>query len=73
MRSEGKRVHKQRHRVADGDLTWEIDHFLDRDLTLAEIEMPAPEMMPVPPEWLQPHVVREVTTEPDYLNYNLAR
>lgn len=71
--TEGKRVHKQRHRVPDGDLAWEIDHFLDRDLTLAEVELPAADVLPVPPDWLQPHVVRDVTDEPEYVNYNLAR
>ena len=71
--TEGKRVHKQRHRVVDGDFTWEIDHFLDRDLTLAEVELPGAEVMPVPPDWLQPYVVRDVTEEATYVNYNLAR
>lgn len=71
--TEGKRVHKQRHRVADGELAWEIDHFLDRDLTLAEIELPDAETVVEVPEWLAPHVVREVTEEVVYVNYNLAR
>jgi CHAD domain-containing protein/CYTH domain-containing protein len=71
--TEGKRVHKQRHRVVDGDLVWEIDHFVDRDLTLAEVELPGADVQPVPPDWLQPYVVRDVTDEPAYVNYNLAR
>ncbi len=32
----GKRVHKRRYRVPDGELTWEIDEFLDQPLYLAE-------------------------------------
>jgi len=71
--TESRRIHKQRHLVKDGDLTWEIDHFLDRELTLAEVELPSVEVLPVPPEWLQGHIVREVTGAPEYLNYNLAR
>ena len=71
--TEGKRVHKQRHRVTDGDLVWEIDHFVDRDLTLAEVELPSADVQPVPPDWLQSYVVRDVTDEPAYLNFNLAR
>jgi len=71
--TEGKRVHKQRHRVVDGDLTWEIDHFLDRDLTIAEVELPSADLVPTPPDWLQPHIVREVTEEAGFVNYNLAR
>ena len=50
--TESRRIHKQRHRVTDGDLTWEIDHFLDRDLTLAEVELPSLDVLPVPPDWL---------------------
>jgi CYTH domain-containing protein len=71
--TEGKRVHKQRHRVTDGDLAWEIDHFVDRDLTLAEVELPSADVQPVPPDWLQPYVVRDVTDEAAYVNYNLAQ
>ena len=47
--TEGRRVHKQRHRVQDGDLTWEIDHFLDRELTLAEVELPSEASRPCRP------------------------
>ena len=71
--TEGRRVHKQRHKVRDGDLTWEIDHFLDRDLTLAEVELPSAETKSPPPDWLQPHVMREVTEDPAYVNYNLGK
>ncbi|MEP6691130.1 MAG: CHAD domain-containing protein, partial [Gemmatimonadaceae bacterium] len=31
----GCRVHKRRHEVREGDLTWQIDEFVDRDLVLA--------------------------------------
>ena len=71
--TEGRRIHKQRHRVADGALVWEIDHFLDRDLTLAEVELSSLSVQPVPPEWLAGHIVRDVTAEAAYLNYNLAK
>jgi CHAD domain-containing protein/CYTH domain-containing protein len=71
--TEGKRVHKQRHRVPDGDLAWEIDHFVDRDLVLAEIELPSADVQPVPPDWLQPYIVRDVTEESEYVNFNLAK
>ena len=71
--TEGKRVHKQRHHVKDGDREWLIDHFLDRDLTLAEADLTHAEEQPEVPAWLKEHVVREVTGEADYVNYNLAR
>ena len=71
--TEGKRVHKQRHHVKENGREWLIDHFLDRDLTLAEIELKHAEEQPELPAWLGEHVVREVTNEPEYVNYNLAR
>jgi len=71
--TEGRRVSKIRYRVADGDLLWEIDRFTDRDLVIAEVELPSEDVRPAVPAWLAPYVVREVTGEPAYLNVNLAR
>jgi CYTH domain-containing protein len=71
--TEGRRLTKRRYRVSDGGLVWEIDEFTDRELVLAEVELPAPEVVPELPEWLATYVVREVTEEPEYLNVNLAR
>ena len=71
--TEGRRVHKRRYRIADGDLTWEIDEFLDRDLVLAEVELGDPGRHVELPPWLGPHVSREVTEEEDYGNVRLAR
>lgn len=71
--TEGRRVHKRRHRVVAGDLTWEIDEFTDRDLVLAEVELPQAEAAAPLPAWLAPWVVREVTDEPAYVNAVLAR
>jgi CHAD domain-containing protein/CYTH domain-containing protein len=70
--TDGRRVHKRRYAVADGAHVWEIDEFTDRELVLAEIELPDPDMPVEPPAWLAPYVVREVTGEPEYLNLNLA-
>lgn len=71
--TKGRRVRKRRWKVPEGERTWEIDEFLDRELTLAEIELPTEDTEVVIPEWLAPHVVRDVTDEPDYVNLNLAR
>ncbi|MEE8256976.1 MAG: hypothetical protein V3R60_03725 [Acidobacteriota bacterium] len=68
----GKRVHKRRYRVPDGELTWEIDEFLDQPLYLAEVELDA-ERSPAIPEWLRSHIEREVTDEAAFANVNLAR
>ena len=71
--TEGSRVLKRRYTVADGPLHWEIDEFLDRPLVLAEVELPSADQIPEPPEWLRPHLVREVTGEDAYVNINLAK
>ena len=70
--TEGRRVAKRRHRIQDGAHLWEIDAFTDRELVIAEVELPAREADVVLPEWLRPFVLREVTGDPAYLNENLA-
>ena len=69
----GRRLRKRRHYVADDALTWEVDEFLDRDLWLAELELPEESHEVAIPAWLAPSVVREVTDDPAYLNASLAR
>jgi len=71
--TEGRRVRKRRYRIAAGALVWEIDEFLDRELALAEVELPSAETVPVPPDWLAPYLTRDVTEDPAYLNINLAQ
>ena len=71
--TQGCRVTKRRHRIPDGDRVWEIDVFLDRDLVLAEVELPSADAEAPPPAWLAPWLVREVTEEDGYVNRNLAR
>jgi len=68
----GRRVHKRRYLVREGDVEWTIDEFLDRPLTLAEVELAQPDDAPPPPSWLAPHVDREVTGDPTYDNARLA-
>jgi len=71
--TEGRRVHKRRYGVPEGDLLWEIDEFLDRELLLAEVELPNPDTKVTVPPWLESVVEREVTGEATYVNVNLAR
>lgn len=72
-RTEGRRIRKRRHRVPEGGLVWEIDRFEGIDLVLAEVELPSPET-PLPvPAWLAPLVLREVTEDPRYRNFEIAR
>ena len=71
--TEGCRVSKRRYLVPEGVLTWEIDQFTDRDLVLAEVELPREDFPAELPDWLTRYVVREVTGERDYVNRYLAR
>ena len=70
--TDGRRLRKRRYRVPEGHLTWEIDEFLDRDLVLAEVELPEQRTEVTIPGWLQPHVDREVTEDSAYSNFRLA-
>ena len=69
----GKRLQKRRYFVPEGGLTWEVDAFTDRDLVLAELEIPAVDFPVEIPAWLAPMLVREVTDERAYGNHALAR
>lgn len=71
--THGKRLQKRRYLVPEGRLTWEVDAFTDRDLVLAELEIPSIDFQVVIPEWLAPLLVREVTHERAYGNHALAR
>jgi CYTH domain-containing protein len=72
--TRGARVQKRRYLIPDGDVTWEIDEFLDREgLWLAEIELERVDQAVVVPIWLQSAIEREVTEDPRYTNHALAR
>jgi CYTH domain-containing protein len=72
--TEGRRVLKRRYSIRQSDdLVWEVDEFLDRELVLAEIELPRPDTRFELPPWLQEVLDREVTGERDYSNARLAR
>ncbi len=67
-----RRVDKHRHVVPDGARKWEVDDFVGRDLVLAEVELESEQEEVTIPDWLVPHLVREVTGEDAYVNANLA-
>ena len=71
--TRGRRLRKRRFAVDIDGRTWEIDEFRNRDLVLAEIELGSEDEEVVFPQWLAPAVQREVTTEPEFQNINLAR
>ena len=66
-------MQKRRYTVASGRHEWEIDEFLDRPLVLAELELEHAQQPVNPPLWLVPLIEREVTDDPEYSNYALAR
>ena len=72
--TRGARVYKRRYLVPEGDVTWEIDEFLDRDgLWLAEVELGHIDQMVAIPAWLSSVMDREVTDDPRFTNHALAR
>ena len=71
--TQGRRVAKERFRIRDGELLWEIDRFTDRELVLAEVELAEPEAVAPLPAWLVPFVERDVTGEDAFVNATLAR
>lgn len=72
-RTAGCRLRKERTRIPHAGLVWEVDRFLDLPLVLAECELPTEDTVLALPPWLAPWVEREVTHEPAYRNYHLAR
>lgn len=68
----GRRLGKMRYLVREGDFVWAIDVFDALDLILAEVELPTEDTVAPIPAWLEPHVVREVTGETEFQNYELA-
>jgi adenylate cyclase len=74
--TQGRRISKTRYRVACDDggerRVWEVDAFDDLNLVLAEVELPHRDAKAPIPDWLRPHIVREVTEEKQYRNYELA-
>jgi len=72
--TEGHRIRKRRYMIPNGERTWEIDEFLDRDaLVLAEIELERADEPVTPPPAIAAMIVREVTDEPGFSNYRLSR
>ena len=71
--TKGRRLTKRRRRVPEGALTWQVDEFTDRRLILAEVELPAEDVVVEIPQWLRPLVIREVTGEEEFQDQRLAR
>jgi CYTH domain-containing protein len=76
-RTAGARLTKTRYKVresmGDIDVVWEVDVFDGLDLVLVEVELPHESVPVTMPAWLVGHVDREVTDDPDYRNFAIAR
>ena len=70
--TESRRLSKTRHRIPVGALIWEIDDFDQLEIVLAEVELPDVHMKVEIPDWLALHIVKDVTDEPAFRNYELA-
>jgi CYTH domain-containing protein len=62
-------LQKLRYKVPFGGLTWEIDHYPEHDLVIAEVEVPSLDYKVLLPPW----AIKEVTHDGKYSNTNLAR
>ena len=64
-------IEKDRYRVEEGGVVWEIDEFLfdNSGLIIAEVELESEDQPFTKPEW----VGEEVTGDPRYFNSNLIK
>jgi adenylate cyclase len=64
-------IEKDRYRVEEGGVVWEVDEFLgeNRGLIIAEVELESEGQPFTKPEW----VGEEVTGDPRYFNSNLIK
>lgn len=64
-------INKTRHvKNIEDDLKWEVDVFTS--LIIAEIELPNEDYDLSIPEWLEPHIIMEITGMHQFSNSNLA-
>jgi CYTH domain-containing protein len=74
-----KRIKKTRYAYTNiirncNSKIWEVDFFeVPKKLILAEVELRRKSENVKVPEFLVPYIVREVTNEDEYVNYNLAK
>jgi CHAD domain-containing protein/CYTH domain-containing protein len=71
--TKGRRVKKRRYTRRAHGVEWVVDEFLDRELVVAEVELARPDDTPAMPAWIEAVLVREVTDDSAFTNFNLAR
>jgi len=70
--TRGRRLRKRRYRVLADGVAWTIDRYGRRGPVIAEAVYTDPDGPQLPPEWLAPHVLREVTGEAELSDEGLA-
>lgn len=73
-----RRIHKHRTVIKSHDkrvsnLYWEVDRYKDRELHVAEIEIPNAAHQIVIPKWLKPLIIREVTEEKAFEGFFMCK
>tara|TARA_R110000868_G_scaffold115997_5_gene309345 strand:+ start:418 stop:903 length:486 start_codon:yes stop_codon:yes gene_type:complete len=65
-------IAKLRYELIDGDLTWQIDSFVNIKMVLAEVELPSEKHVFEIPEHIENAIVAEVTGVEGFSNESLA-
>lgn len=73
LKHDVPKLTKLRDVIPYNKYVWEIDTFVNDNGYLAEIELPARDSFVVMPADLQEVIVREVTDDKRYTNYNIAK
>lgn len=63
---------KNRFNKIDGDLTWEIDDYIEFNLVVAEVELPSEDYPLELPDFIKDNLICEITSLKDFSNSNLA-
>ena len=65
-------ISKLRYELIDGDLTWQIDSFVNIKMVLAEVKLPSESLIFDIPEHIENAIVAEVTGVEGFSNESLA-
>jgi CYTH domain-containing protein len=65
-------ISKLRYELIDGDLTWQIDNFINIKMVVAEVELPSENHTFDIPEHIENAIVAEVTGVEGFSNESLA-
>lgn len=72
-RFESKVLNKTRYIFYLGDnLKWEVDDIIEKNIVIAEIEIPKLDFKFETPEWLESEIIKEVTDDYNYSSSSLA-